>query len=164
MHALPVMKRLLFLLLFVSISAAAQTVDRNAVYLELGGNAIGPNINYERRWSDLWAFRVGFTYVEVSTETETDSAIAVPLMVNRISAPASNHHLETGLGILLVAGEDEQLNDEIDEEFAGVIGTLTVGYRYQKPAGGFVFRIGFTPIFDDQNFIPWGGMSFGYAW
>ena len=46
---------------------------------------------------------------------------------------------------------------------------LRVGYRYQKPEGGFFFRIGYTPFFnvpvrDGKNwsFNPYmAGVSFG---
>lgn len=156
----------LVLALLAPLTVFAQTVDRNAAYIEIGGNVVVPSINYERRWNDLWAWRVGFTYVSSKTEgsNENDTAFGVPLMINRISAPQSNHHFETGLGVVLITGEDEGFNDEFDEDFSGAFGTLTVGYRYQKPAGGFVFRAGFTPVFDTEDILPWAGVSFGYAW
>lgn len=55
--------------------------------------------------------------------------------------------------------------DDFEEEFSGgVIGTATAGYRFQRPQGGFVFRAGFTPFFDQNEFLPFAGISFGYAW
>jgi hypothetical protein len=42
--------------------------------------------------------------------------------------------------------------------------TGLIGYRYQKPARGFVFRAGVTPFFYDADFAPFAGISFGYAW
>ena len=38
-----------------------------------------------------------------------------------------------------------------------------VGYRYQAPDGGFVFRIDFTPIVAFGTFLPFGGISAGYG-
>lgn len=57
----------------------------------------------------------------------------------------------------------------------GLSGRL--GYRYQKPDGRFLWRIGFTPLLQRERpglyydptapfriFTPWGGVSVGYAW
>ena len=62
-----------------------------------------------------------------------------------------------------------------------VLGTATVGYRYQRADGGFIFRAGFTPFFgifsgekefvpyvptqyeDNFSFVPWAGFSLGYG-
>jgi hypothetical protein len=43
--------------------------------------------------------------------------------------------------------------------------TGIIGYRGFTP-GGFIFRIGFTPLYStqtDPEFIPSFGVSFGYA-
>jgi len=42
-------------------------------------------------------------------------------------------------------------------------GTATIGYRYQQNDGGFLFRIGFTPLFGSGGFQPWGGLSLGFS-
>jgi hypothetical protein len=46
------------------------------------------------------------------------------------------------------------------------VGTATIGYRYSDPAGGFVFRAGYTPLIfvttEQKDIFHWGGMSFGY--
>jgi len=57
----------------------------------------------------------------------------------------------------------------------GLTGRL--GYRYQKPGGRFIWRIGFTPLLQRERtrlyydphapfnvFTPWGGISVGYSW
>jgi hypothetical protein len=41
------------------------------------------------------------------------------------------------------------------------VGTGVVGYRYVPSHGGFDFGIGFTPLFGEGGFLPWGGMHFG---
>jgi hypothetical protein len=43
-----------------------------------------------------------------------------------------------------------------------IIGTGTLGYRYQPPQGGFVFRVGITPMVG-QRLILIGGISAGIA-
>ena len=40
------------------------------------------------------------------------------------------------------------------------------GYRFQKPTGKLLFRIGFTPFMEYQNEIdihPSGGIAIGYS-
>ena len=85
-------------------------------------------------------------------------------MVNFLTNPQSKHHLELGGGFLLVSGETSDWASNVDDDFSTVIGTATVGYRYQRPGRGFVFRAGFTPLFDTSEFLPWAGVSFGYGW
>jgi hypothetical protein len=51
-----------------------------------------------------------------------------------------------------------------DDEVSTVLLTGIVGYRYQKPAGGFQFRAVFTPLAGEGGVVPWAGVSFGYAW
>ncbi len=91
-------------------------------------------------------------------------AVVVPVMGNYL-AGRGNHRLELGAGPLLVlAGQVEAGEDEENLEDAGfLLGTATFGYRYQPVMGGFVFRIGITPIFARGGGIPWAGVSFGYA-
>jgi hypothetical protein len=150
-------------LLFTS-SAFAQTA-RNAIYGELGGNGLVLSFNYERRFTETFAWRAGFAYIGTEdSDGDDDWAITAPLMINYISRPQANHHFETGLGIVVIAGEGSDFWSDVDEEFSGAAGTATIGYRYQKPEGGFVFRAGLTPIFDLENIGPWAGVSFGYAW
>ena len=74
-----------------------------------------------------------------------------------------NSHFETALGIGIITASADI--EEIDEEFSGsdIYGTATLGYRYQKPTGGVIFRAGFTPAFAGGNVIPWVGVSVGYA-
>ena len=154
---------LLLLALAISTSLAAQA--RNTAYLELGGNGIIPTVNYERQFRDTWHWRVGFSVVSgEDSDGDSDVTYVLPVMVGRINNPNGNHHLETAAGLLFVTGDSQDLFDEEDEEINNVAGTVTIGYRYQKPGRGFVFRAGLTPIFDTSDILPWAGVSFGYRW
>lgn len=150
--------------LFISLRAEAQTA-RNAAYLELGGNAIVPSVNYERRVSDDWYARVGLSVVQGETQTDSDTTWVIPLTASWVSRPASNHHLELGGGITFALGDRQDLYDIGDDgEFSTTVITGIVGYRYQKPEGGFQFRTTFTPVVGSGITAPWAGVSFGYAW
>lgn len=138
---------------------------RNAAYLELGGSAVVPSVNYERRMTDAWYGRVGLSVVVGETETDSDTTWIVPLTASWVSRPTSNHHLELGGGITVAAGDRQDLYDfDDDEDFSTILATGIVGYRYQKPDGGFQFRAAFTPVVGSGVAAPWAGVSFGYAW
>jgi hypothetical protein len=74
-----------------------------------------------------------------------------------------NLKFELGIGIT-------NLNERSSSDNASYWDTLVVyraGIRFQKPDGRFIFRAAFTPAYggtgDTVGFIPWGGLSFGYA-
>jgi hypothetical protein len=156
-------------LLFASLttfSLFAQS-PRHTAYAEIGGNGIGLTANYEYRLSRQLAGRLGFSVVTSENSAgKNETVVLLPLMLNFLTRPESNHHLELGGGILLALGDELDLfwEDEIDEDFSRLVGTATIGYRYQKPGRGFVFRAGFTPLFDSSGIAPWAGVSFGYGW
>ena len=138
---------------------------RNAVYLELGGSAVVPSVNYERRISDTAYGRLGLSVVGGKTDTQSDTTWVVPLTGSWVSRPAANHHLELGGGITVAFGDRQDLYDFGGEDnFSTVVATGIVGYRYQKPHGGFQFRTALTPVLGSGVAAAWAGVSFGYAW
>ena len=147
-------------------SAAAQ--DRvmpsapNAVYVELLGNGLLYSLNYDRLLTPNIAARVGVTGLAAASDSAAAGVFGTPLMVSYLFG-RGNSHLETGVGVLLVAGGVENVEGFEDESFSGAIGTATIGYRYQRPGGGFVFRAGVTPFFNTNGIGPWVGLSLGYG-
>ena len=86
-------------------------------------------------------------------------------MVNYLTGEG-NSHLELGVGGIIYSAH---VNGEWafwkspDEDLSGVLGTATLGYRYQPTAEGFFFKIGATPMFNESGVLPTGGLSLGYA-
>lgn len=153
-------------LLLIASSGSAQEA-RNAAYFELGGSAVVPSFNYERRLNERWFGRVGASVITGETENDSDTTFVVPLTASYVTRPADNHHLEVGGGLTVSAGDEQDwydFGDDDDEQFAAVFVTGLVGYRYQKPQGGFQFRAVFTPVMGGGDLLPWAGVSFGYAW
>ena len=134
---------------------------RNAIYLELLGNAgIGLySLNYDRRFHDLpksyFTYRVGFSVI--------DDYIC-PVLVNWILRKDKRNHFEMGAGMTFAFF---RRNFGIDNDLMAVTGCFV--YRYQKPRGRFVFRIGSTPVWyynnsrETKRFLMMVGVSFGYA-
>ena len=179
-----------FILLFLLSEAKAQNdvtlVDRsyakNAVYMELLGNGFAYSLNYERLLlqDNLMTIRgrIGVTPGFVNLF----KGIAIPLEVNACFIQTRGHALETGIGFTWFNGKSRYRNE--DRELitsqpynAGSV-SVRVGYRYQLPGRGPVFRAGFLPTFSvfapdevrnnsflpfGKTFTPWGGISAGYV-
>jgi hypothetical protein len=141
---------------------------KNLVYVELLGNGGMYSVNYERMFGNVLSARIGGSY---TTFTTTDSKggnlrgtlITAPVLVNYL-AGGQNHKFELGAGatIVYVSGSaSDEKGVRSSGDGAGVLGTGVVGYRYSPADGGFVFRVGFTPLVGKGGFLPWGGISFG---
>lgn len=141
---------------------------KNALYVELLGNGFLYTVNYERLLQDDVWLRIGFETVNwteggLFSEGEHHELVAVPLMVSRLFGSRYGR-LELGLGV-------------VPNTLTGVSATATAGFRFQPPDGGFLFKVGFTPVYpfyayesesdyeeDDPKFLPWFGLSLGWAW
>jgi hypothetical protein len=139
--------------------AAAQKVERtakNVVYAEVAGNAVTHSVNYERFITHNLAVRVGVNALEAVIPEDEPFIAAV--MLTLVSGRSSSH-AELGLGARYASG-DRHL---VDMRVKGVYATGTLGYRFQRPEGGWVARAGVTPVLMDGSVFPWIGLSFGYA-
>jgi len=144
----------------------------NLVYLELLGNGGLYSINYERMLGKDLSARAGFSYFSIgagvsdgqTTSSAKASIYTAPLMVNYLVG-GKNHKLEAGAGatVVYVSASAKGAGISSSAEGVGVVGTGTVGYRYSPMDGGFVFRVGYTPMFGKGGYQSWGGMSFGGA-
>lgn len=133
----------------------AEPMARTSGYVELLGNGLFYTVNLDHRFTERVAGRVGLAAF---------GGAAVPVMASYLAGDG-NHHLEAGAGALFVYIPDTTDVDAELEDIEGtaVLGTATLGYRYQPRGGGFVFRAGFTPIFGAGGVLPWAGISFGFA-
>ena len=149
--------------------APAPIPARNAFYVELLGNGLIYSVNYDRRLTDNLAGRVGFAFVSGEDSDGDRASIVIAPVMGSYLFGEGNSHFEAGLGVLLASASVEDVGsgdeDWFDETVEGstVLGTGVLGYRYQRPDGGFVFRVGLTPVFTTSDFAPWFGISFGYG-
>ncbi|KGN69692.1 hypothetical protein HR09_03160 [Porphyromonas gulae] len=171
-------------------SEGKHTLKRHHVALDLLGNKGFVGASYEYRLGDKinWlGLRAGLGFMGVSQSglyTSGDSflwgkvaaeAVLLPMECN-VLLGAKNHHLELGLGMvpLLARGHSSAYyNDHLQEDSSygfAFGGNATVAYRYQRPQGGFVFRIGLSPMFKIpfiDNYIStsaiWPFLSLGYS-
>lgn len=153
---------LVLTLVLASAPARAQSTkdgdshfSRNAIYVEALGQGGIYSVNFDHRFTKEIGFRAGFTTWSWMT--------GLPLMINYLG-PGPVDHFEIGIGAL-VGLSTLNLPSPFENGLnrGHIIGTGTVGYRYQPDNGGLVFRLDFTPWFGYKYFEAWGGVSLGYA-
>ncbi len=161
----------LCLLIFFYKSATAQFSTRksasNAFYIEALGMGGYGSINYERLLFNKKQWHVGVrlgagTYRLRDFETNLNPDITIPLAFNAYYGYV--HHFEIGLGQTITSiVKASPVNFKVMRENS-VSSNFNIGYRYQKNAGGLVFRVNYNPIISrDRLFKNWYGVSFGYA-
>jgi hypothetical protein len=170
----------------ISFSASAQKeaktfTAKKMIFVELGGNAGQYAFNYGNLFYQKGALKVignlGFSLWANPIEGSTIWLPVIPLEVSALLGKRT-HHLELGVGIT------QYLESQVNSTFES--GTLVqtrgpnhlaailpfrIGYRYQKPEGGFFFRIAYTPFFklpdkfrEDWSFQPiHAGLGLGWS-
>jgi hypothetical protein len=136
---------------------------RHSVYLELLGNSKYYSVNYDYlfriyRNNIKLAVGAGISYFQTGYNPDGQGAITIH---NYYFTPEVNflfggksHYCEIGTALMV-----DFFSNETD-----FVPSPRIGYRYQPPKGGFLFRIAYTPLFTEH--LPfkyyWGGVSFGY--
>lgn len=173
------MNRIFILLVFfLSTSATlfAQDLKRNSVYIELAGNGIIYSVNYDRviPLSNQFklAPRVGIALLPTSKDSDYSNLI-LPIEINALWAKnkESKNHFEFGVGLNLVTVKIQFINDPSETIYLAKVTTGRLGFRHQKPKGGFMYRVGLVlPIAEDNNAKIkdlkrnyFGGISLGYT-
>jgi len=153
---------------------------KNALYVELGGTSGRYAVNYSKIVHQKGKLKLnvsgGFSLLRSSiTMRDFSSTKWLPVIPLEFSAlwGRSNHHLEAGVGFTSFLDQGVELDLDTYETGTkivfGAILPFRLGYRYQKPEGGFFYRIGYTPFFnlpvggrEDWVFTPiFAGVSFG---
>ncbi len=124
---------------------------KNSIDIEAFGHGGYYSINYERIFLNKSKFKlsgqVGFQYIK---------GLTIPVSINQLTS-FGNHHLEFGIGHSVIF-----LGPPTGPE---LIILAKLCYRYQKPNGRLLFKVGFTPFIPYRvfkGFFPWGGITFGF--
>ncbi len=150
--------------------------NRNSVHLELGGTGGYYSLNYERNIINHNSFKTSVQF-GIRYFPGVWSDIWLPIGINELFS-FNAHHIEIGIGVVTLRemARDQLNNYAIIDRFWSYALTGRLGYRYQKPDGRFIWRIGFTPFLQRERggliydptaklniFNPWGGLSIGYS-
>ncbi len=146
-------------------SLKTKFIYKNSAQVELGGHGLVYSLNYERILVNGQRFKttgqVGFAYYPASNESDPCKYCVrnsrIPIVINEIFS-FSKHHIELGVGYVFIRMPPGAYSVGSGGYFTG-----RLGYRYQKPNGHLIIRIGFTPIFRNYNFYPIGGLAIGYS-
>lgn len=159
-------------------SAGAQSrplgvAPRHAAYLELLGSGGLYSVNYERRVQERVALRIGagsWSGDDIFGSGQT-TVTTVPVTISALRV-GTRHFLEAGGGILLGRKSAESSFGEPTRTSAVFALSGLLGYRYQQPGGGFLFRSALTPLvgfgseedaYPDKGIFPSVGVSFGWG-
>jgi len=138
---------------------------KNSIQAELFGHGLFYSLNFERVILNGPRFKTtgqaGASYYPPETGVIT---VWMPLMINELFSLGS-HHLEAGLGYVFTWERLPEPFGEFNSPWGGFFGGR-LGYRYQKPSGRLVVRVGFTPFLEhreDFALHPSGVASVGYC-
>src|SRR5262245_3177980 len=168
------------------VSASAPTANtegreaKNAIYLDLAGPGLIYSLNYDREIIPDLSARIGISYLSFGasasdgTGTTTASASfsywAVPITASYLGIGSQDNCLELGGGPIIMnfSGSGIVESDDADVSAGGSVTTVALtgmaGYRHQPADGGFLFRVGVSPMMVlGANFVPWGYLSLGAA-
>ncbi len=111
----------------------------NAIYIEVLGNSVtGLSLNYDRI---IKHYTNSFINVTAGIGIGDYSSFNFPFSANySFSISPPNHYIELGLGTGI------HFFDDIKERNTRILITSRLGYKYQRPRGGFYLRAGFTPV------------------
>ena len=167
------MRFILTLLLVVSfsLSSIAHLNDsiqkKNSVFIELLGIGGYGSLNFQREFIQVKKIKIGVrigfsTYNLSDFTTQFNPDIIIPIAIN--AQYGNKNNLELGLGQVISNIVETNSISFSPERTTTLHGNFTIGYRYQKPKGGFIFRLNYSPIVESyQDYQHWGGISFGYA-
>lgn len=150
---------ILVMILCITKNIYGQERKTSSIYLEIGGNSLVYSLNYERLVSDDLGLRAGLMGFALATGSEGVLALGIPITGSYFIGKG-NHRLEVGAGFLYLSGEIGA--GRVSGNVTGVSPTGIIGYRYHPNNGKTLFKVGFTPIYIGETFLPWGGLSIGY--
>ena len=160
--------------------AAKGREAKNAIYLDLLGPGVLYSLNYDREIIPDLSARIGISYLSLGASasdgsgTTTASAefsyLAIPITASYLGLGSQNNIFEVGGGAVIMnfSGDGVISSDDEDVDAGASVTTAALtgiaGYRYQPSDGGFVFRVGLSPLMTfGAGFLPWGYLSLGAA-
>lgn len=174
-------------LLCLHIEAFAQEeaetfTAKNSIFVDLGANPLQYAVNYGRIIHQnkklKIAASVGFSMRYRQPSEPIHSGYLIPVFPAEIAAflGKDKHHFEFGAGFFTILNrrfllDPDQAGELQEKTYWDRFVMARIGYRYQKPDGGFFYRIGYTPTLAFYNsgvsdkpiqFFPFGlGISLG---
>jgi hypothetical protein len=132
------------------------------VFVEIFGQGLLITANYDTRFQNTrtgLGGRIGIGYIAA----DGDHATTFPVSLNYLLGK-DRRLFEVGLGATLMSAGGSEDSFFLADNQSRLVGTMSFTYRVQPVDGGFSFRVGLTPIFNKDFFMPYfGGLSIGYS-
>ena len=163
------------------VTMPSDNISQAQVSAELGGPGLFYSIYGSYRFAGMFCANVGLSYLSVSAASGpvsvSETVFQVPLSVSLLLGGDNSFFEALAGGDLVFAGGSGSYS-VLGGGFSGttLLPEFGVGYRYWPKAGGFHFRallMGLvlpsasasagTVTASAGGFVPWGGLSFGYA-
>lgn len=148
---------------------------RKAVFVEAFGQGLHATLNYDMRMKkgvqDGFGFRAGIGGIITGIEDadagpEFTYVVGFPVGINYLIGEKRSA-FEAGLGITPHRAATPLHSPTkpriINENGWGANGYFNFGYRLQPTKNGFVFRLNWTPVFNNTGIISRFGISAGYG-
>ena len=146
------MRKLLILLITISVGLLSEAQSAKSINFELGGPGLA-SFNFDTRFGpkeDGIGGRVGIGGFSLRADGDNVTVLFIPIGVNYLIGKDQRNYFELGAGVTPVIASSS-------------FGHVLFGYRMQPKDGGFTFRAFVSPVFGEFGFIPYfGGVSFGY--
>ena len=126
--------------------------EKNTIFFEGAGNSVLYSLNYDRliKTSNIFmtSARIGVHYSN-DFNNNNRKIIAIPFELSKLYLfHKTGNFIEFGSGITYINENIVSLNHTVNV----LVVALRIGYRLQKPKGGFFFKVGLTPLYD---FYAW---------
>lgn len=125
-------------------------IRKESTYVEFGGTGIVLSVCADRLIrvdkKRTNSFAAGFSFMHLPFSNGL-TMLGVPISYNVLFGKRENH-FELGFGLTTMFQEETNVTyNSIDYyRYVRFYSVPRIGYRYQKPEGGFFFRIAFTPV------------------
>jgi len=133
----------------------------NCIYVEALGPCFLYSLNFERKAAERLFFRIGASYWHLKEKSNEVEAFLVPVSLATTIGKGVTK-LEFGGGVCLA---NYLLTHSsfffVEEEGFKAYGQLNLSVRIEPASFPVVIRLGYTPFFDGDEFISWGGISLG---
>lgn len=134
------------------ITTEKAQIKKNAVHLQILGTSLLYSLSYERL---LFSKHVNNLSASIGAEY-IHPMIGIVLLTPQIiySVGKRNHYFYTGMGLNFVF----EIYNSFGYEYA-----LTMGYRYQRKKGGFMFILGGSYLFVGDTYRLQPNVGVGYT-
>lgn len=143
------------------------------VYFELAGGGSGLTLNIEHLIVSTDRWHIGGRFGAGAMMVNGFRKSGFPVSIHFFNR-SGRHHLETGIGLSYIEGvwSDELYGHKVWNK--GLYAIPMIGYRFQKPGGGLLFKVLWTPLLQLREYgkdritkssdqVPhWIGVSAGY--